>query len=134
MMGYVGSAFGNKEAVREAQSALVAAGHGVTHDWTPEDSAGLADAELNAYQQRCGWDDVRGVERADFMLALNHSAACGLWWECGIALGRRIPVVVVGGGKWTIFMELPGVYRVKTLEDAIVLISTFEKRCPPCAR
>lgn len=134
MRAYVGSAFANKEAVRAAQAALIAAGHTVTHDWTPEDAGTRTGAELDAYQQACGWDDVHGVERAEVVVALNHVAACGLWWECGIALGRRIPVIVVGPGKWTIFMDLPGVYRVHTVEDAIALIASLEKRSTPCAR
>jgi hypothetical protein len=128
---YVASAFRNKAAVRAAHATLRDAGHTITHDWTPEEEGGMSGDALSTYRARCAWEDVKGVESADVLVAINHDGACGPWWEGGIALGQRKPIVLItppGVKPWTVFFGLPCVYQFDSLGDAMGTIEYLGSR------
>ncbi len=93
---------------------LRAVGITITHDWTHDSNevsnAATSDSELaKSYRLEHATLDKNGVESADFVLLLapTERGASGAWTEFGIAIGRRVPVIVAGGQpRRTLFTEL----------------------------
>jgi NTP pyrophosphatase (non-canonical NTP hydrolase) len=116
---YVASKFENQTKVRAAYATLRAKGHTITHDWTQESDAGLGGDARRAYHRQCAEADLKGVLDADGLLLLDHPNTHGADIEVGVALGKGIPVVVVGCVRHTIFYTLPNVKLVDTIDVAI---------------
>jgi hypothetical protein len=122
---YVAGQLTDKTAVADAQRAVLAAGHELTHDWTqglefttgyasrPEDSAHIAQTDLS------------GVMAADavVVIASSFQPGRGLFVELGAALARaemgRLGHVVVVGTivHESVFYFHPRVRRVATIQD-----------------
>ena len=67
-------------------------------------------------------DDVWGVREADLFIALMtiRYEYKGLWVEFGIALGKGIPVWVIGSaGDSCIFMNHPLVRRFNSISEVL---------------
>jgi hypothetical protein len=97
--------------VKPLLAVLRVAGHEITHDWTNEDDAGLAEPDLSAYHALCARDDLRGASECDVLVLLPHEKGRGLWVEvgCALAMGRRVLVVGDPGDAKTrcIFLNGP---------------------------
>lgn len=138
---YVASKFEDKARVRDTYAKLRAAGHEITCDWTNEEVKDLPDDELFHTIREAAKADARGVFNADAVILFPHGNGKGLFVELGIAVGRGIPIVVVSDtgdepfsktihrtdGHNCIFIYLPHCTRVKTVEDAIKLVNTYER-------
>ncbi len=102
---YVASKFEEAPRVREVQAQLIAAGHTITYDWTQNEQVDATQA----------WNDAMGVVTADalVLVAEKDLPYCGAMVEFGMALGRGIPVYVIGNALDTrcIFMKLQEVHR-----------------------
>ncbi len=102
---YVASKYEERTQVRKLMDVLEAAGHTITYDWTSneEDSASQA------------WHDAMGVITAEafVFLAEKDLPYCGALVEMGIALGKGIPVYVVGHAldQRCIFLKLQEVHQ-----------------------
>ncbi len=138
MRVYVASSYSDYPRARAAMTALRAAGHDITHDWTaladqfPNDDAPL---HLRAQHAR---EDLQGVRDADVVLLLTPSdrgRGCGCWIETGAALALGKPVIITGPQRArSIFCELAA---IQVEEDAAGIAAISEQptmRCPRCRR
>lgn len=129
---YVASSFLNKPEVKAAQEALVAAGHGIAHDWTPDVAPGAKGSDdFLRYCWHSGVKDYYGVQRADALIILNDLRGRDMLVEFGMALGARKPVFFVRGDaykrEWaSVFLYCPGVVLCDTLEGALKELKRLE--------
>lgn len=89
---YVASSLENAAHVRRVQTALIAAGHTITYDWTVHGSVWTAGP---ARIREVAEAEHRGVVTADAVVVLLPGAR-GTHIELGIALGAGVPVILVG--------------------------------------
>lgn len=89
------------------------AGHEITHDWTRE--------VLNPRPSRrsIAEADVRGVEAADALVLVDADRGWGMYVEFGIAVARRIPIIVIEPRYHQVFYSLPQVRLVMDVDGAI---------------
>jgi hypothetical protein len=93
---YVATSFQNIPEARAVMQALQEAGHTITHDWTREKiDPAWSQERQEQYLQQCGSRDFDGVERADVLVLINHSASRDAMAEFGMALGRDQLVYVL---------------------------------------
>ena len=117
---YVAGKYCERFFVKEIYKLLEERGHEITVDWTnhnvyPNDSspdilATFAD------------DDLRGVLEADLFIGdvLNQHEYKGLWVEMGIALGKGIPVWLIGeNGDACIFSNHHTVRKFKGISEML---------------
>jgi len=107
---YVAAKWEERPRAQEVMAQLVRAGHTITYNWTLNEN----------FTQACAVLDANGVKDADVVLALVEKDLPyqGLWVEVGIAVGRGIPVMLVGDyGEKNIFTLLPLVQRVKSVDE-----------------
>lgn len=109
---YVAAKWEEKEECRKAQAKLSILGHRITFDWTNGDGSN---------KPKEAKTDYIGVCSADAILVLNHEKLFGGATEMGIAIGRDIPVYVVGAEvRDNIFFHLTEfVQTFKSVDDAI---------------
>jgi hypothetical protein len=102
---YVASKYEEKERVREVQEQLRQAGHTITYDWTNNEQITTQQAE----------NDFWGVVEAEALVLIAEKDLhyCGALVEFGIALGRGIPVYVLGSAldDRCIFLRLFRIHR-----------------------
>jgi nucleoside 2-deoxyribosyltransferase len=122
---YVAGQLADKTAVVDAQRAVLAAGHELTHDWTQDlefttDYASRAEESAHIAQT-----DLRGVMAADAVVVIASSPqpGRGLFVELGAALARAEMgllrhVVAVGTiVHESVFYFHPRVRRVATVQE-----------------
>lgn len=105
---YVAGKYQDRDRVRVVYQILREHGHEITLDWTnhniyPNDAVA---EKLSGFAQ----DDVSGVLSADLFIGLMTIPYeyKGLWVEMGIALGKGIPVYIIGNaGDSCIFTNHP---------------------------
>jgi len=102
---YVAAQWSDRAEVRQVMGQLIASGHQITHNWTNLDQFSRLQAAL----------DFQGVEEAEalvFVANNPYDSTGGAFVEMGIALGRGIPVFVIGPGiDRNIFTLLPQIRR-----------------------
>ncbi len=102
---YVASKFEEQTRVREVMAQLRTAGHAITYDWTMNE-------QISPEQAR---KDVMGVLSADALVLIAEKDLnyCGALVEFGIAIGRELPIFVIGDAlnDRCIFMKLPNLIR-----------------------
>lgn len=143
---YVASSFLRKDDVRALHQLLRAQGHTISYDWTPEDATPYVDkpAALRAYLAAGAERDFLGVIGADVLIVLHDDRGRGMATEFGLALGRGLPVIVVGARPAAPHLEMRNVFyylpaasilHVDTPEDAVAALSThtpsYSQRPPP---
>lgn len=125
---YVASSFARKPCVRAMHDLLRAAGHSISHDWTPEDATPYLDErlreDLHRYLRRGAKEDLDAVLRSHALVVLHDDRGRGMASEFGAALAKGIPCIVVGarvatGEMRNVFYYLPEVIHVDEPEDAI---------------
>ena len=96
MRFYVASKACEREKVHEICTELEEMGHVVTHDWTLFDLSNMTKDEISDQV----WSDILGVCKANLLVLymMNPHTYQGAWVELGAALGKCIPVVVIGHG------------------------------------
>lgn len=115
MKFYIAAKFEDKENVHRAIQLLTEAGHTVPYDWTASTTADTEQA----------LKDLEGVKGADALLGLfteNHNYR-GAVMEVGMACALGKYVIIVG--DWLdgcIFMHLYNVFRVNSIEKAVLLV------------
>lgn len=114
MRVYVAAPWTRKEDARAAAELLEREGLEITEKWW-DHSETTDPVELEDQAVK----DVDGVERSDVLLLLNLEKSEGKAVETGIALGRRIPVLMVGE-KSNVFHNLTGdIYQFPTVQAAL---------------
>jgi len=103
---YVAAPWAKWREARAMMDAIEAAGHIVAHDWTVDAANGLPGVPTGEAATKAATDDLRGVALAHAMILLTFDDApgSGCWVEVGYALGRGIPVVVVGPTDRNVFV------------------------------
>ena len=128
---YVAAKFEEKPRVRTLMRALEDAGHQITLDWTDEDATGLTGMELQAYYAECAENDVRGVQRAEVFVVLDHPRGRGLFVELGVALAKGAHVIVVGVKQDDpdncIFYYFPWMVHVETEDQVLAAVEKIRK-------
>lgn len=125
MKVYVAGLLGEAERINQAQHAIVAAGHSLTHDWTTDLSFAEDYASRPDDSATIARDDLGGVMEADavVVLAPRDEPGRGLFVELGAALARaEIGDLdhVVGVGMIaheSVFYFHPRVTRVNTVDE-----------------
>jgi hypothetical protein len=104
---YVAGKFEEKDEARKLMADLGRLGVSITHDWTVFDIN-------NDDKSECAIHDANGVLDADFLavVADKHLPYKGSYVEFGIALGRNIPVYVIGDGMdGCVFIKHPNIKK-----------------------
>lgn len=128
---YVAGALADTEKVQEVQSAVVAAGHELTLDWSRGPDGQFDDyGSLPAVSADIATEDLDAVMTADAVLvvASEHDGR-GMFVELGAALARARSgeldhVVVIGRIRHqSVFFYHPTVLRVSAVDDWLVGIA-----------
>ncbi len=115
---YVAGKYQDRDMVCFIYRILRKKEHEITLDWAnhdiyPDDAVA---EKLGQFAQ----DDVRGVLEADLFIGLMTIPYeyKGLWVEMGIALGKDIPVYIIGkAGDSCIFVNHPLGTRLRDIQD-----------------
>ena len=110
---YLAAPWVDREYAKSVSTTLVSAGFSITEPWWDH-----PDTTNNEELQEQAWKDFLGVISADCVIVLNTSKSEGKAVETGLALARKIPVIVVGEPT-NIFHHLPEIVIVSSVEDAI---------------
>ncbi len=121
---YVAGKYEDKDRVRFIHQLLIQMGHEITLDWTnheiyPNDA--IAERLLEFAS-----DDIKGVKEADLYIGLMTIPYQykGLYVEMGVALGKGIPVYIIGSaGDSCIFINHPLVKKFQDIQDCCKVIS-----------
>jgi len=118
---YVGTSLHNAKRAKELITRFEELGIACTYDWTQHGQV-YSQKELTEY----GIAEERGVSEADVFLCV-FPGRCGTHFEMGLARGLGIPIVLLEEElvEQKTFYYLPGLYRVKTEEQAITTILTI---------
>lgn len=131
---YVASSTRNLEQVHAVQQWVREEGHTITHDWAatiPAGHQGGDDGLTHQQAQTAAERDLRGVRRADLIIALYHPALFGGLIEVGAAIAHGWPVWLTAAGVWSVddwresvFFHLSNVHRVE-ITDVRRLLAEF---------
>ena len=113
---YVAAKYQDRDRVRELYYELSYLGHEITVDWTNHND--VSPEKLTEYAV----EDVGGVKEAKLLIALMtiKYEYKGLWVEMGIALGKGIPVWVIGdAGDSCLFMNHPLVRKFNCISEVL---------------
>ena len=117
MRVYVAAKFEDQERVLDIMAILRHAGHTITYDWTRKEQISKEQATL----------DAQGVLTAEALILVAEQpyAYCGALVELGLALGRGIPIYVLGTvlDAKCIFMLLPEIYHVSSVQQMLTLLA-----------
>ena len=119
---YVGTSLHNAKRAKELITRFEELGIICTYDWTTHGQV-FSVEELTAF----GIAEERGVAEADVFLCV-FPARHGTHFEMGLARGLGIPIVLLEEEfikEQKTFYYLPGLYRVKTEEQAIGVINNI---------
>jgi nucleoside 2-deoxyribosyltransferase len=112
---FVASSYLNKANARAAMRKLRKAGHEITFDWTQPEQM-----KTDADWRRKASEDFRGVVNAEVLIVI-WPGRMGTSTEVGIALGRGIPVFIVGDpGRTSVYWYHPLVAVVPDLDTALL--------------
>jgi len=122
---YLAGPWVDRDNAKNIASILTNKGHVITHPWWDYEGKG-EEHETEKFMRDCAVKDVNGVSTADVVVVLNTAKSEGKATEQGIAIALRIPVVVITPGEKpssNIFHHLPSYTHVKTVEEALEVIS-----------
>jgi nucleoside 2-deoxyribosyltransferase len=114
---YVAGRTSHIEIVNEMQELCRADGHTITHDWTgPE---GGIESDWSGEPERayeCARKDFNGVTSADAVIVCGYGCGeggggLGTFIEIGIAIHARLPVIIIGPMRESVFWYLDNVIR-----------------------
>jgi len=109
---FVASSYLNKRKARQAMEWFRIRGHTITFDWTRPERGKTA-----WYLRKKALADFNGVMDADLLVVI-WPGRLGTATEIGIALGKGIPVIIVGQPDvMSIYWYYPDVRIVPTLKD-----------------
>lgn len=131
---YVGGTFSRYEEVRATIDQITELGHECAHDWTRGEWFSTDTAAGDGYTAMDHWPEmaraeveaVREVARHfGFCVFLGEQASIGWTAEFGMAIAFDVAeIIVVKPFKTTVFMALPNVVQVETIDDALVQLSS----------
>lgn len=135
MKVYVASKFENQAEVRKAITLLREHGHDITFDWTQHSAVGKSGQELQDYLRLCAVDDYDGVLFAEALVLIDHPNCKAAYTELGMALAMQARVIVVNAVPTVIdptmhqniFMHLPEVEHVDSIEEAVAILDKMEE-------
>ena len=113
---YISGKWEERELVKQIYRRLEKAGHTITCDWTNHTE------EDDGYPTQYAEDDIEGVRTADLFIGLfltDHSYK-GALVELGVALGRPVPVYIIGHAiDSCLFADALGVTKFETIDDCL---------------
>lgn len=121
MTVYVAGPWARKNDVRAVVQRLRGAGFSVTSRWVdrPESEYECDPALMRSEAIR----DIEDIDQSDVLLYLNLEKSEGKATELGMALTREMPVFVVGGTKNNVFLHLPTVTHVESVDAFVSLLT-----------
>ncbi len=135
---YLAGPWARREEVREARKAFLAAGIKVNAQWldieVPEgagetsESQAAAGIDMGAEAKR----DLDDIAVSEVMVVMNLQKSEGKAVEQGIAIQKRMPLIVVGP-RTNAFQYLPQVKVVDNLYEVIGLLREIEEGRPRAA-
>jgi hypothetical protein len=128
---YVAGPLADIETVQKVQSAVVAAGHELTHDWTRGPDVTFEDyGSLPGVSAGLAGDDLDAVLDADAVLVvMSEHQGRGMFVELGAALARAARgdlehVVVLGPIRHeSVFYYHPAVQRVSSVDEWLTTVA-----------
>lgn len=123
---YVAGKWEDRERVREVMRILKEDNFEITCDWTTHEYPPVGEEYKLAFY---AIQDIEGVLKAEALLIMAEKEYNyrGALVEMGVALGKRIPIYVVGHGlDGCIFLEMPQVWRCDTLDKAILYLERLD--------
>lgn len=124
---YVAGKFAERRKVKSFMNQIKHFDCEITCDWTkhvaPE--AILNKTEWTYKGHTYAQEDLKGVKDCKLLVALLDDYRLfykGSWIEVGIAIGLNKMILLVGEDIETVFMGLPNVRTVKTLDEAKIII------------
>ena len=117
---YVAGKWGERQICKQVMTAIERDGHEITCDWTNHDypPSGTPESEKQALLQKWASLDIQGVRDADALvfIAIIELNYRGAFVEMGAALGKGIPVFVIGHGIDTcVFIDHPLIRKVEKI-------------------
>jgi hypothetical protein len=127
---YLAASWDRQDVIRRQVPRFERVGHQITYRWWEQ--PGATDPVI---LRRQAAQDLDGVAQAEALVLYYHHPSEGKAVEMGFALGRGIPVLVVGapppGCETLLFHHHPAVQHVATTRDAIARLyelSSLRKR------
>lgn len=132
MKVYCAGKYQERQAIRKIMDYIESLGHEITHDWTCHEakiaSEGEGEGTVFVYGEwlykselrEQSLDDENGVDDADCIVvyAVNAHKYAGTCTEIGIAIGKGIPVYIIGENLGhNIFIYHPLVQVFEKMED-----------------
>lgn len=125
MRVYLAAPWSHRAEARQARALLIAAGHDVPCRWLDVDERTTSAVEE-------AQNDMTDLLTCEAFLVLNLAKSEGKACETGMAIIAELPIISIGIGS-NIFLNLPRVRRVETLNDAIAALDTLiANQEPPC--
>lgn len=125
---YVAGSSSDLARVREVQTVLRAAGHSIIYDWTAAVEKFGAVAASEEENRRQVDLDIRGVARADCLVAVVEGrGTCGMGFELGLAYAWRIARVTLGHHDHVFGTVSPS---VRDIPELITWLNELSSRLP----
>jgi nucleoside 2-deoxyribosyltransferase len=115
---YVAGPWKHRDKARIAADQLTLAGHTVISRWLREHEDSIHHVAL----QREAMHDVQDLEQCSAVVYLNIEKSEGKATELGMALALGKLVILVGERENNVFLHLPQIQRVDTVQEAIKLL------------
>lgn len=122
---YLAANFRQRDYARQVMDRLEAAGHTITHDWTGEAAPPSDPTDLATFRRNVAIADHYGVRNAEALVLLDGEGLKGAYVEMGFAIERGIPVLVVGCHYRQIFYEMPGVFLLDDIDEALAMLQVL---------
>jgi hypothetical protein len=122
MKVYIAAPWGNKADARAARILVQQAGHRVTSRWMDQ-----PDGDYEQPAEKMAEEALRDIDdtyAANVLLYLNLAKSEGKAVELGMFLARQeesggVKIVVVGGKANNVFLHLPSIIHVSSVEEAL---------------
>lgn len=120
---YVAAPWDCKPEAKAARTKLEEAGFIVISHWID-----LLDdvAVTEKYEQEQAEVDVEDLFNADALVLLNLHKSEGKACETGMSIAAGMPVICIGPRQNNIFLHLPEILQVDTIEEAINLLQSYQ--------
>lgn len=118
-----------RQQAAEAMDMFEAAGINVTSRWV-KDHPDITDESENRdyFLSKQAIEDLEDIVQANAFVILNLEKSEGKAFEFGFAYAMGIPCMLVGERERNIFYHLPGVYQVRSVEEAITNLLEVDQR------
>lgn len=113
---YLAAPWKHRDVARNIRDQIKDAGFVVTSRWLD-----VAEGSMELAQE--AQNDIDDIERSDVLIVLNLGEKSeGKAWEQGYAYKAGVPVIVVGKDRLNVFQNLPSIWFVPVIQDALAIV------------